>query len=395
MTSRADPSLKTESVLAASVAMTSFRLATHDQLSPAAPGKVLVLGGAFVDKTLSLRRLPPVGGDSYAQELFTGVGGCALNVAHILRQLELPHSLKVPLGIGPNTAIIEAQLKADGYNDASFIKPYRPTDSEVQDCGYCLCLLDAQRERTFIVVPGLENNIKAKWLESVDFASCDLIYLSGFDLTEDNGMVYLQEIAARKRPDCAVYFDAGARVDFITAEARALLFSLNPILHLNQMELELLTGTKDLTQGVALLTTKTQSPVVVTLAGQGCLLAQRLGRVAHGAARRTKGALPGALPAFGQASSNDQEQALKPSYKNIFHQAMAQAPAHGFVLKHYPTKAVPVVDATGAGDAHSAGMIAALMQGQTIDEGIIYGSKLSAKAVGQLGARLTLNAAIP
>ena len=47
-----------------------------------------------------------------------------------------------------------------------------------------------------------------------------------------------------------------------------------------------------------------------------------------------------------------------------------------------------MVDATGAGDTHSAGRSAALGQGQS--EGIILGSKLAAKAVGQVGARLTL-----
>ena len=49
-----------------------------------------------------------------------------------------------------------------------------------------------------------------------------------------------------------------------------------------------------------------------------------------------------------------------------------------------------MLDATGAGDAHSAGIIAALIQGQTIDEGIIFGSKLASKVVGQIGARLTI-----
>lgn len=371
----------TESVLAASVAMTSFRLIQHDQLSPAAPGKVMVLGGAFVDKTLKLTKLPPVGGDAYAEELHTGVGGCALNVAHILRQLNIPHAIQVPIGTGLNATYIEEQLRRDGYGDADLVKPYTSTELG-HDCGLCQCLVDATGERTFIVVPGIENHMEPQWLERAPIEECDLIYLSGFDLNEDNGLVYLQQVQARKRPDCAVYFDAGARVDFINAESRALLFALQPILHLNLLELQLLTGTTDLVAGLNQLTVKTASPVILTLAEQGCILAQRIGNTALVSARRSQGAIP---------SFNPKAQPTKAArVKNIFQQAMAQAPSLGFVLKHYPTKACAVVDATGAGDAHSAGLIAALVQGQSIDEGIILGSKLAAKVVGQVGARLTI-----
>ena len=376
-----------ESVLAASVAMTSYRLESHDQLSPAAPGKVMILGGSLVDKTLSLTRMPPVGGDSYAKELHNGVGGCALNVAHILRQLELPHAIKVPIGVGLNAAFIEAQLKADGYNDEDFIKPYEYGDPKAQDCGVCNCFVDAAGERTFIVVPGIENHMEPGWLKDAPIEECDLIYLSGFDLTENNGMVYLEEIAARKRPDCAVYFDAGARVDFITYEARALLYKLKPILHLNLLELELLTGTKHLVKGMAELTSKTPCPVILTLAHHGCLLGQRLGHTAHVTARRSAGA----LPSFNSTKTPSENTIVpKSAASSVFYQAIAQAPSLGFTLKHYPTIPQKVLDATGAGDAHSAGIIAALIQGQTIDEGIIFGSKLAAKVVGQIGARLTI-----
>ena len=162
----------------------------------------------------------------------------------------------------------------------------------------------------------------------------------------------------------------------------AVLFALQPILHLNLLELQLLTGTTDLVAGLNQLTAKTTSPVILTLAEQGCLLAQRIGNTALVSARRSQGAIP---------SFNPKAQPTKAArVKNIFQQAMAQAPSLGFVLKHYPTKACTVVDATGAGDAHSAGLIAALVQGQSIDEGIILGSKLAAKAVGQVGARLTI-----
>lgn len=70
-------------------------------------GRVLIVGGAFVDVTLGLEHMPVVGGDSYARELNVGLGGCALNVAHILRQQGIALDLKVPLGLGPYASIVD------------------------------------------------------------------------------------------------------------------------------------------------------------------------------------------------------------------------------------------------------------------------------------------------
>lgn len=295
-------------------------------------GKALVLGGAFVDVTLALDHLPPVGGDSYAQELNIGVGGCAINVAHIERILGIDHKIKVPIGHGPYATLSHEQLLKDGYGEQDLIvKPDSP-----YDCAYCLCMIDKNGERTFIAVPGIENHMQQEWLHDIAWEEFDLIYFAGFDLTDNNGLTYLQEVKERKKPSAVVFFDAGARVNFIKPEAFELLMSLNPILHLNRMELELITKEKDLGRGLEKLQHLTSAPIILSLDIDGAVV----------------------------------------SYQGNYY--------------HFPVSPQKVVDATGAGDSHSAGIIAALLKGATLEHALYLGNNLASYCIQQVGARLSL-----
>lgn len=295
-------------------------------------GKALVLGGAFVDVSLQLDHIPPVGGDSYAKEINTGVGGCAINVAHILRLLGISHQIRVPIGNGPYAQLSYEQLLKDGYQEQSFIHD----PNSAYDCAYCLCLIDRNGERTFIAVPGIENHMQSSWLKDVAIEDFDLIYLAGFDLSDDNGLVYLNEIKRRKKEHAIIFFDAGARVNFIKPEAFELLVSMNPILHLNYMEMELITNSDDLEQGLALLGKLTSSPVILSLDKAGAIV----------------------------------------SYQG-----------HHY---HFTVQEQKVVDATGAGDSQSAGIIAALLKGATLEQAMYLGNTLAGKCIQQFSGRLSL-----
>lgn len=295
-------------------------------------GKALILGGAFVDVTLLLDHIPPVGGDSYAQELNIGVGGCAINVAHIERILGIDHKIKVPIGHGPYATLSYEQLLKDGYGEQDLIlQPQSP-----YDCAYCLCMIDKNGERTFIAVPGIENHMQSAWLSEVAIEEFDLIYFAGFDLTDDNGLTYLQEVQKRKKPSAVIFFDAGARVNYIKKEAFDLLLSMNPILHLNRMELELITGEKDLGHGLEKLSKLTTAPIILSLDKDGAVV----------------------------------------SYRDNYY--------------HFSVTEQTVVDATGAGDSHSAGIIAALLKGATLEHALYLGNTLASYCIKQVSARLQL-----
>lgn len=315
----------------------SFDFSLEKILQARPNAEVKIIGGAFVDVTLGLDKMPVTGGDSYARELNKGVGGCALNVAHALRTLDINHQLQVPIGNGPYADIVKQQLLADGYTEANFIY-----DEDLKkDCGYCMCMVDRDGERTFVVVPGIENHVKREWFDNLDLSNAGMVYISGFDLNERNGEIYLTRLREElNKPEnqgkCTVFFDAGARLKFISRESFDILLSLNPILHLNRMELELLTGQRDIQKGINSLASRTSAPVIVSLDKDGCCVA----------------------------------------YKSFY--------------GTFKVQQLPVVDATGAGDCHSAGIIAALMKGKCLNEAINAGNALAAECISHIGARLNI-----
>ncbi len=297
--------------------------------APAQRGKVLIVGGAFVDVTLALEEMPEIGGDSYAQELKVGMGGCAMNVANIMLQEKIPLDLQVPLGAGPYAQLVAKQLAADGYEPLVVDPTY--------DCAYCLCFVDKHGERTFIAVPGVENHMQAQWFDKVSLEQADLIYIAGFDVTEGNGELYFSHYA-HKQPHTQIFFDAGPRVHFMTKESLAALLALQPILHLNRLELRLITGITDPEEALCSLEQRCAGPIILSLDAEGCLVSFQGERVL------------------------------------------------------FPVQREPVVDATGAGDAHSSGIIAALLTGASLDEAIAYGHSLAVQAIAQIGARIQLPA---
>lgn len=294
--------------------------------------QALIMGGAFVDTTFILDEMPVRGGDSYARVEKIRVGGCAWNVAHVLRILGQRPGVLIPVGDGPNSELVSARVRKDGYDESSMVIVRDST----YDCAQCMCFVDREGERTFIAVPGIENHMKSSWLQRIDFTGHKVIYLCGFDLCGDNAMVYAQELANRMDMDALLFIDAGARVNHIGKEGFDLLMSLKPMLHLNLMELEMMSGTKDIAAGLDYLESLTSRPVVLTL--------DRYGAMA--------------------------------SWKGKFY--------------YFPVTPAPVVDATGAGDCHSAGIISRLMHGENLASAIVFGNQLGGLSIGQYGARLHL-----
>lgn len=290
-------------------------------------GKVLIVGGACVDVTLAVEHMPVTGGDAYARAKSTQIGGCAYNVAYALRCLGIQHDFIAPIGKGPNADLVKEQLTKDGYKLEIFDPSY--------DCEQCLCIVDRNGERTFIAIPGIEYHFKSQWLENIDLNQYDLIFITGFDIAEDNGSIYLNKY--KQKPEhTKIFFDAGARVNFITAQTKQDLYDLHPILHLNRMELELMSGTTNIEKGLDILDKLTQSPIIVSLDEDGAYISE--------------------------------------------HHKRTQVP----VIKQ------KVVDATGAGDAHSAGMIAGLMCGLDIIESCKLGHTIAAYTLNKIGSKIEL-----
>ncbi|MEG1895755.1 MAG: PfkB family carbohydrate kinase, partial [Oscillospiraceae bacterium] len=62
--------------------------------------KVLVIGSTVVDIIINVDRLPTSKGDIHIKSQEMSMGGCAYNVADILRHFGVPHTLFSPIGTG-------------------------------------------------------------------------------------------------------------------------------------------------------------------------------------------------------------------------------------------------------------------------------------------------------
>ena len=62
--------------------------------------KCLVIGAAMLDIVMQIDELPKKGEDVYAKSQTMTVGGCAYNVADIMKHFAVPYTLFAPIGTG-------------------------------------------------------------------------------------------------------------------------------------------------------------------------------------------------------------------------------------------------------------------------------------------------------
>ena len=124
--------------------------------------RTLVVGAAIVDLMMKVERLPKSGEDIPCKETKTVVGGCAYNVANTLRNLKCEHDLCVPVGSGSFADIIRRGMKEKGYEPM--------IEEPGEDNGYCLSLVEADGERTFIT-----NRNGSLWKENIEHVNFDKI----------------------------------------------------------------------------------------------------------------------------------------------------------------------------------------------------------------------------
>lgn len=289
--------------------------------------KVLVIGSAVVDVVVNIPAIPKSGGDVFASSEQVIVGGCAYNVGNVLQQLTATYDLMIPVGSGTNAEHIKKQLEKDGHGDM--------LSGLAGDNGWCLCMVEADGERTFLTVPGIENDWQEAWFENVNLSDYDYIYLSGYSFEGTSAAVLVEQLR-HKRQDAAIIFDPSPRVSEMDRNHLEALLEMGTIIHCNRDELLALSEVDDVEAGAMLLHEKTNQPIVVTLGSEGTLF------VEHGKVTICVG------------------------------------------------QQVSLVDTIGAGDTHTGAFIAALLGGESIETACIWGNDAAAKVVQVQGGDVDL-----
>ena len=279
--------------------------------------KTLVIGSAMFEIRMKLDALPKTGEDVLCRESGTLIGGCAYNVAGTLRNMGCAHDLCVPIGKGPYAEIIAGQLKRCGYQ--ILIR------DESQDNGWCLDLVEAGGERTFITSPGIESTFRRAWFRGMDLTAYDKVYGAGYQLCGESGHEMAQWLGSLTEQ--LLFFAPGPVIGQIAPEVKNTIYACHPVLHLNEKEAAEETGESDPQAAARRLYEKTGNLVIVTLGAKGAL--------------------------FYDGST----------YHTI------------------PSIATEVADTIGAGDSHLGAVIGGLCRGYDVERAIRFANRVAAEIV--------------
>lgn len=286
----------------------------------------LVIGTSCVDVILTMDHLPVTAEDINPTAQTMSVGGCAYNVAYMMRLLETEHVFISPIGGG---------LFGE-YVAAHFAKNRIPITVRVpdQENGCCYCLVEKGGERTFLSYHGVEYTFDRRWMEPYPAGTFRYAYICGLEVEEPTGQAlvsYLEE-----HPELEILFAPGPRNRWIGTEKMSRMLALHPILHLNGQEAEELSGETSYQNAAARLREMTGNAVIVTLGAEGAYCLKRTGE--------------------------------------------------DFFVPVEPV--AEVVDTIGAGDSHAGTVLACLTRGIELEEAVRYANRVAAAVIRVKGASL-------
>lgn len=199
---------------------------TADLLSPRRP--IVVIGAAFGDMILHLDALPHSGSDVSARDGGRQIGGCAFNVARALSRLELPLINAIPVGNGEWGQAVAQKMALENLP----VLLRHPT----HDNGWCLALVEANKERTFITIEGCEQHWNNELLAQIPQPKDAIIYVSGYELASEALRQWILDLTEDK----TLFVDFGPRLNDLDIHFIQALLGKAPVLTLNRDELSVL-----------------------------------------------------------------------------------------------------------------------------------------------------------
>lgn len=227
-------------------------------LKPSDKKEILVIGSTVADVIVNVDVLPTTAQDIHVKSQTVSLGGCAYNVASMIRLFHEPYTLFSPVGKGLYGDFVRRELAADGITS--------PVPAPDAENGCCYCFVEESGERTFISYHGAEYLFEKEWFDVLNPDRFSYAYICGLEIEDKTGDVIVDFLEKSKiKP----VFAPGPRIDKIDKNLMERIFALHPILHLNDDEVMRYTGASDLETAAASLFALTEETVIVTTGEKG------------------------------------------------------------------------------------------------------------------------------
>ncbi|MFV0407748.1 MAG: PfkB family carbohydrate kinase [Propioniciclava sp.] len=296
-------------------------------------GRVVSTASLIIDLPIQVSQLPERGGDVLGEGAPATPGGGFNIVAAAARQ-RVAVGLLSPIGTGRNGDLGRQQLGAEGV-------AHLGRTATVLDTGYCVTLTEPDGERSFVTVPGAEAEVSPSDLPSDAVAWGDTVFLSGYDLCYAGSGPALVAWMAGLNSGIQVVFDPGPLVGDIPPQLLAVVLARCDVLTLNEREAEILWDIRlsEAADPVAVARVAREqihaglsasASVLIRIGSRGCLIV-------------------------------------------------------GECVTLVPSIEVPMVDATGAGDAHAGALMARLLLGDDLPRAVYLANIAAALTVSQRG----------
>ena len=291
--------------------------------------KVLVIGSSCVDIILKVDYLPAQG--EYIEPEYQKflVGGCAHNVAHVIKSCGAEVCFLTPVGQGVYGDYVWKHMEKKGFRG-----PIRIQDMEN---GCCYCLVDCTGERTFLSIHGAEYSFHESYMKEFENEDFDYTYVCGLEIEEETGPELIDYLKKRRT---TIFYAPSSRITEIPIKRHEALLELGPILHLNEEEAVYLAGIisrkgiHNIETAGKILNRRTGNLVIITMGEEGSVWIDETGKAHYLEAEQTK-----------------------------------------------------VKDTIGAGDSHAGGVLSGLALGKTVEESMALAGRIAAAVVEIEGAQ--------
>ncbi|WP_335985667.1 PfkB family carbohydrate kinase [Glycomyces sp. MUSA5-2] len=289
-------------------------------------GRVVYTGNVIVDIGLAVPALPEPGGDVLASASSITAGG-GFNAMTAAARDGAPVLYAGQYGTGPFGAIVRDALRAfevagPGLRD--------------MDSGYSVVLVDASAERTFVTYVGAEGQLRLEDLRRVAVTGEDVVVVSGYGLAHPVNAEALTAWLPALPEETRVVLDPAPLVADLPPGVLGAALARTDVLSANARETRLLT------------------------------------------------------PGLADAPLSERAAALRPRLREGGTVLARDNSAGAWIADAEDTRLVPgfpvtAVDTTGAGDAHTGVLAAALLRGDPIDAAVRRANAAAALAVTRRG----------